>query len=596
MSEKIKNMKIGKKMFSVFAIVVLIFLIMACVSVVAASALSNKMKDFYERPFSNVQKSLDIEIYAEKIQKNILCALVAESQADAEKSLGEADSWTSTMNGLMDEMEKGTIDTTVLNLIGEWRQDLSETAVRRQKVMSLIRELKNEEAIRVYNSEYQTEVKEDEGLLEKIIARQVDIATEFYSESDSLKKTVSIALILIAVIGTSSVIYFSVFLTKLLTAPITELEKAALVLAEGGLDVEIAYQSKDELGSLAEALRKMTDMIKTLIPDIRHCLGEMADGNLAVKSGCRDRYIGSYQAVLDAMVKINKGLTSAFEKIQEATDQIGMGSSNVADGAQNLASGATEQASTIEELNASAIMVAEQASENSSNITTASQYIYQAGESVRESSGYMKQLTEAMTNIDSASGQISNITKTIEEIALQTNILALNAAIEAARAGNAGKGFAVVAEEVRNLAAQSSEAAKQTAGLIRHSVETVAEGTKLTEQTARVLEAAQEETEQVVGVINKINEASIEQTNAMEQIKDGLTQISAVVQTNAATAEENSAVSEEMYAQVNVLKAEVGRFRLEGNSDRERQSSIFAGGKMNEKNTRGFETGSYGKY
>ncbi|MDR0926081.1 MAG: methyl-accepting chemotaxis protein [Hungatella sp.] len=596
MGEKFKNMKIGKKMFNVFAIVVLIFLIMACVSVVAASALGSKMKAFYERPFHIVQETLDIEIYSEEIQKNILRALISENQADTEKYLEKVDSWTSSMNGIMDELEKETVDTTVLNLIGEWRQDVSETAIKRQQVTALVRELKNDEAIRVYNEEYQPEVEEDKVLVEKIVERQRGIATEFYSESDALKKTVSIALILIAVFGTGSVIYFSVLLTKLLTAPITELEKAALVLAEGGLDVEIAYQSKDELGSLAEALRKMTDMVKTLIPDIRRCLGEMAEGNLTVKSGCRDRYIGSYQAILDAMLKINKGLTTAFEKIQEATDQIGMGSSNVADGAQNLASGATEQASTIEELNASAIMVAEQASENSSNITTASQYINQAGESVRESSGYMKQLTEAMANIDSASGQISNITKTIEEIALQTNILALNAAIEAARAGNAGKGFAVVAEEVRNLAAQSSEAAKQTAGLIQHSVETVAEGTKLTEQTARVLEAAQEKTEQVVGVINKINVASIEQTNAMEQIKDGLIQISAVVQTNAATAEENSAVSEEMYAQVNVLKEEVVRFRLEGNSDREIQSSIFAGGKMNEKNTRGFETGSYGKY
>ncbi|MDR2022228.1 MAG: methyl-accepting chemotaxis protein [Hungatella sp.] len=591
-----KNMKIGKKMFNVFVIVVLIFLIMASVSVVAASVLGSKMKAFYERPFINVQKALDIEVCAEKIQKNILLALVSESQADTENYLGKVDSWTSSMTGLMDELEKVTIDATVLNLIGEWRQNVSETAIKRQQVTALVRELKNKESIRAYTEEYQPEVEEDNVLIEKIIERQVDLATEFYSESDALKKMVSVALILIAVIGTGSTIYFSVFLTKLLTAPITELEKAALVLAEGGLDVEIAYQSKDELGSLAEALRKMTDMVKILIPDIQRCLGEMAEGNLTVKSGCRDRYIGSYQAILDAMVRINKGLTTAFEKIQEATDQIGMGSSNVADGAQNLASGATEQASTIEELNASAIMVAEQASENSSNITTASQYINQAGESVRESSGYMKQLTEAMTNIDSASGQISNITKVIEEIALQTNILALNAAIEAARAGNVGKGFAVVAEEVRNLAAQSSEAAKQTAGLIQRSVETVAEGAKLTEQTARVLEAAQDKTEQVVGVINKINEASIEQTNAMEQIKDGLTQISAVVQTNAATAEENSAVSEEMYAQVNVLKEEVGRFRLEGNSDRERQSSIFAGGKMNEKNTRGFETGSYGKY
>jgi methyl-accepting chemotaxis protein len=186
----------------------------------------------------------------------------------------------------------------------------------------------------------------------------------------------------------------------------------------------------------------------------------------------------------------------------------------------------------------------------------------------------MKQLTEAMANIGASSNEITNITKVIEDIAFQTNILALNAAIEAARAGNAGKGFAVVADEVRNLAAKSAEAAKQTAELIRASVATVSEGTQITAPTAEILQNVEEKANLVNKSIVKIDQASAEQAVAIEQIKQGLTQVSSVVQTNAATAEENSATSEEMSAQAATLREEVGKFKLDNGYENDGITSI----------------------
>ncbi|HPY37129.1 MAG TPA: methyl-accepting chemotaxis protein, partial [Clostridia bacterium] len=134
--------------------------------------------------------------------------------------------------------------------------------------------------------------------------------------------------------------------------------------------------------------------------------------------------------------------------------------------------------------------------------------------------------------------------------------------IEAARAGSAGKGFAVVADEVRSLAAKSAEAAKQTAELIRNSVEAVAKGSQLSNETVKILEDVGKSSMRVIDGFTKIGQASAEQSHAIEQVKQGLDQVSAVIQTNAATAEENSATSEEMAAQAVTLREEVSKFKL----------------------------------
>ena len=174
----------------------------------------------------------------------------------------------------------------------------------------------------------------------------------------------------------------------------------------------------------------------------------------------------------------------------------------------------------------------------------------------------MDQLINAMMGISNTSQQIEEIISTIENIAFQTNILALNAAVEASRAGTAGKGFAVVAEEVRNLAAQSDQAAKATKELIENSVRAAERGNKIVEEVSGTLQKTLELVVKSNSSIDEITDAVHEEATSIEQVAEGIGQIASVVQTNSANSEESAAVSTELFEQVNQLQDQTNKFQL----------------------------------
>ena len=383
--------------------------------------------------------------------------------------------------------------------------------------------------------------------------------SEILASATLLQNTLAV-FTAIALLGGALITFF---VSGSIAKPIQEVTFAAQEIARGEFDVTLEVNSKDEVGKLAEAFNLTLGRLKNYqgyIDEISDALAEISNGNLDIT--LKREYEGLFGKIKDNLEALLASLSTMLRQIHQAAEQVSIGAAQVSSGAQALASGSTEQAASIQQLSASIEQIAEQSADSSERVAVAAKSVQEASAGVNSGNKHMGQLTQAMSDIGSASNQIVTITKVIEDIAFQTNILALNAAIEAARAGAAGKGFAVVADEVRNLAAKSAEAAKQTGDLIRASVETVAKGTEIAGETAQILLEVGENANEMRSCFEIIEHSITEQAGAIEQIKQGISQISAVVQTNAATAEENSATSEEMSAQAATLRYEVEKFRL----------------------------------
>lgn len=377
-------------------------------------------------------------------------------------------------------------------------------------------------------------------------------------------QAVLIIICLISIFVLTSIVYIVI---RKMISPLKAVENAVADLGNIQLDaadsIEKYTHRNDEIGNIANAVNMLCISLKNATDDIGRILGEMANENFAVDiQQNKDYYAGDFKVLSENLEAIKNNLTSVLTNIYTAAEEVNSGSGHVADGAQVLSQGAVEQTASIDGLAKSLETIESQINSNSDHCTEAHKLMNNTSVYLDEVNVKMNSLTEAMNNIKITSDKISNIIKTIEDIAFQTNILALNAAVEAARAGEAGKGFAVVADEVRNLAVKSAEAVSDTARLIDSSVEAVSNGTEITEQTAGALKTLDENTIQLKKIVDNITESGHRQADMVIKINEDINRISDVVQSNSATAEESAAASEELSGQAGMLKELIGKFKL----------------------------------
>lgn len=345
---------------------------------------------------------------------------------------------------------------------------------------------------------------------------------------------------------------------KTLIDTANELSAAAV---NGRLDEQID-EAKVE-GGYREILQGMSRTMKAFsspIEELENVLQNLSSGNLSLSM--TGEYKGDYDKIKAALNTTIVSLRKVMGEIHTAADQVATGSRQVSEASQSLSQGATEQASSVEELTSTIAELASQAKQNAVNASQASKISIAAEDHAAQGNEKMSRLLGAINEINESSGSISKIIKVIDDIAFQTNILALNAAVEAARAGQYGKGFAVVAEEVRNLAGKSAEAAKRTTEMIESSIHKSQTGTKVANETAETLNSIVENIQKAAKLVNNISALSNQQATSIVQIDQGITQVSTVVQTNSATAEESAASSEELSGQADMLMELVRHFKL----------------------------------
>lgn len=386
------------------------------------------------------------------------------------------------------------------------------------------------------------------------------IATLPMSEVNATRNQLMVIMILLSVVILALLVLMIIWMIRRTMRPLLEVNSSMEAFAQGDFNVVIQVQSNDEIGRMADSVRSTIERLKAIVKDISHVLAEISVGNLDLK--VEGDYAGDLTPIREALEHIIQSLNSTMGQIGLASDQVSAGAEQVSSGAQTLSQGATEQASSIEELAATITEISGQINETAQNAAHASDSMNRVGDEAEESKRRMQEMLRAIGDIKGSADEISKIIKTIEDIAFQTNILALNAAVEAARAGAAGKGFAVVADEVRNLATKSQEASKSTAVLIENALQAVTNGTSIADETAQSLVAVVDGVAGVRETIDLISGASNEQAIAIAQVTQGIDQVSAVVQTNSATAEESAAASEELSGQAQVLKELVGQFNL----------------------------------
>ena len=402
--------------------------------------------------------------------------------------------------------------------------------------------------------------------LEKTVSGQVEELTKKVHDANRIaenqmqannvqsnKIVIGVSLAIILLVGA-----IAVFVGRSFSAPIVR-SVAVLhgIVEEGDLSLEVPADITargDEIGEVGKGIKQVLADYNAIATRIRH-LAEGDWTDFVKEKGTKDTLSLDFR---NMYAKVNKTL----KEIGDSVERVATGSGEVSNASQSLSNGAQEAAASLEEITASMSEISSQTKTNAESAGQARDLAHQASQAAGEGQTAMKNMTEAMERITANSSEIQRVIKVIDDIAFQTNLLALNAAVEAARAGQHGKGFAVVAEEVRNLAARSAKAARETSDLIAKSSHEIDKGGEVTTHTANVLNTIVEQVKQTTDLVAGIAVASNEQAQGVNQVSVGLQQIDSVTQQNTASAEESASAANEMSSMAVNLQKLVAQFKL----------------------------------
>lgn len=559
----IKDLPLREKLFKSFMIIAILGSLASIISLVFLQIITFKYNEAINNYGFSQGEVGKLGIKIENSYSIVRDIVMSEDESfDETRKMNVKDSvnaYSEEIEGLLESIEK--TNTTILEKeeLDKIKNDINEYEPIRDRVLELGLEKKNKQASQIMKSQASPIVEVLTVDISQLLQVKIDSCNELINKLKILK-IISIIIILISIgITFGLTVFLSKYITNFISNPIEKMNKIAKQMAEGNLEVAIDVTSKDEIGELANSFSAMLITLKSYITEIGNVLGFISKGNLNVST--QEEYKGDFIEIKDSLHNIISSLNEVFSEIKQATNQVTGSAEQVTGMSQVLSQGTIEQASSIQQLSASMVEINEKVQSTAKNANDTNSITISLVKNIEESNRQMHEMLQSMSEIEKASKDIKNIIRAIDDISEQTNLLALNAAIEAARAGDAGKGFSVVADEVRNLANQSANAAKQTTELIEDSIKVVNTGKSLAYNTAQALSDVVYSVNKATEYVSKIALASEEQAHSIKQVNDGILQITDVVQSTSSIAEQSASASEELTSQAVILDEMIKKFK-----------------------------------
>lgn len=543
---RFKDFKLGTKLSISFASLILLFIVPVSISLYNFNETAELLSKTNEATIPEIYMASSVSKNLKDIEKNLYASTLTDNITKKEEYSVISKDLYNQMTADMRKLERLLVTDT--DKIKDTLRLLEKESSIREEVMNL--KYKSDATRLIFNS-YEPVINDiNKNLSEITDGINLRLQDGAYASNRNVRFS-----FLLTVSMTLAAVLLGFIITRTITgsiiAPISEIESLAKALAEGNLNYKIAYTSKNELGELAENMRKSMNTLTLYIKEIDEVMSELSKGNLNVKIS--QSFTGDFEKIEHSITDSVCMLSRTLKNVNGLSSEVTTRSENISINSQRISKGATEQAGSIEESSVAIEEISVHVKANAKNTSIASNKLIAIGNEITDCNKRMEEMIAAMTEITFKSNEVSKIIRLIDDIAFQTNILALNAAVEAAHAGSAGKGFAVVADEVRNLAVRSSEAAKNTSILIEKTINAVVKGNEIADKTAATLNNIVESTKDAANTVKEISKASEEQSVAIEQIKVGIEQIAAVVQVNSAAADKASEASNDLFTQANAL-------------------------------------------
>lgn len=566
-NEKYKNLSLKKKLFISHGFIIAVAAVIAVLLLVGLNIVKGNVSGIFNGPLANIDSVGKVRYGITDLQRAINRILtedssqVGNSYVNFEKTVTED---VSLITDSVQQMQNRKMNTESTALLNQLASKIDEGEKVRSKLMTQIKAGRYSEAVELNNNTYLPIVNDIKSLSEQLGNSIDKTAVNYYTMTKYTGVGMTVAGILLLIADVVFGLRVTRKMASAIVEPVQEITEAAKIMYSGDMSVgeRITYESENEIGQLADALRGTTKNLSNYVNEISAILQRMATGDLTEDSDEITDFLGDFASIKESFVHILKRFNSTLTNIQTSADEVEEGANGISQSSQALAEGATDQASAIQQLDATVTSVANMATESARETQQAYDDIQKTVSDAEQEKEKVKELTDEMRRIYEISSEIGNIIVTIENIASQTNLLSLNASIEAARAGEAGKGFAVVADQIGKLAADSADSAAETKELISKTVQEIEKGNAVTETVSQSFDRVIASMNTFADVAHQINETAVNQASALEQVNQGIDQLSAAVQNTASSSEESAAISEQLSAKAEELDTLVRKFKL----------------------------------